>query len=76
MAKPAHLLSAGRIGSLELRNRIIQLTAPASLGGQPVLSLPVPLPGGLTTGLQVIVPDHRSPVLRWALRAFRPDQAS
>ena len=60
----------------ELRNRIIQLTAPASLGGQPVLSLPVALPGGLTTGLQVIVPDHRSPVLRWALRAFRPDQAS
>lgn len=59
----------------ELRNRIIQLTAPASLGGQPVLSLPVALPGGLTTGLQVIVPDHRSPVLRWALRTFRPDRA-
>ena len=59
----------------ELRNRIIQLTAPASLGGQPVLSLPVPLPGGLTTGLQVIVPDHRSAVLRWALRTFRPDRA-
>ncbi|MEY3608480.1 MAG: hypothetical protein RLZZ447_1268 [Verrucomicrobiota bacterium] len=57
-----------------LRNRIITLTAPASLGGQPVLSLPVALPGGLTTGLQVIVPDHRSPVLRWALRTFRPDQ--
>ena len=58
----------------ELRNRIIQLTAPASLGGQPVLSLPFALPGGLTSGLQVIVPDHRSPVLRWALRAFRPDR--
>ena len=59
----------------ELRNRIIQLTAPASLGGQPVLSLPVALPSGLTTGLQVIVPDHRSAVLRWALRTFRPDRA-
>ncbi len=59
----------------ELRNRIITLTAPASLGGQPVLSLPVALPGGLTTGLQVIVPEVRSPVLRWALRTFRPDRA-
>jgi amidase/aspartyl-tRNA(Asn)/glutamyl-tRNA(Gln) amidotransferase subunit A len=59
----------------ELRNRIIQLTAPASLGGQPVLSLPVTLPSGLTTGLQVIVPDQRSPVLRWALRTFRTDRA-
>lgn len=59
----------------ELRNRIIQLTAPASLGGQPVLALPVALPGGLTTGLQVIVPDVRSPVLRWALRTFRTDRA-
>jgi amidase/aspartyl-tRNA(Asn)/glutamyl-tRNA(Gln) amidotransferase subunit A len=59
----------------ELRNRIIQLTAPASLGGQPVLSLPVTLPSGLTTGLQVIVPDQRSPVLRWALRTYRTDRA-
>jgi len=50
-----------------MRTRLITLTAPASLGGLPVLTLPVPLPSGLTTGLQLVVPDAASPVLRWAL---------
>jgi hypothetical protein len=27
----------------------------------------VPLPSGLTTGLQIVVNDPRSPVVRWAL---------
>ncbi len=51
----------------EMRTRLITLTAPASLGGQPVLTVPVPLPSGLTTGLQVVIPDPASPALLWAL---------
>jgi len=46
----------------ELRRNILALTAPASLGGLPCLCLPVPLPGGLTAGLQVIARDPDSPV--------------
>ncbi len=53
--------------TLENRNRIIALTAPASLGGVPVLTLPVPLREGLTTGLQVIVPSAQSPAIAWIL---------
>lgn len=47
----------------DLRRAILTLTAPASLGGLPCLSLPVPLPSGLTAGLQVIVPRADSPVI-------------
>lgn len=54
--------------TLELRGRIIALTAPASLGGRPVLTVPVPLPTGLTTGLQIVVRDARSPAIDWLLR--------
>jgi amidase/aspartyl-tRNA(Asn)/glutamyl-tRNA(Gln) amidotransferase subunit A len=49
------------------RNRILELTAPASLAGLPVLSIPAPLPGSLTTGLQVIVNSLTSPVIEWVL---------
>jgi amidase/aspartyl-tRNA(Asn)/glutamyl-tRNA(Gln) amidotransferase subunit A len=51
----------------ELRRNILTLTAPASLGGLPVLSIPVQLPSGLTAGLQVIVPTVDSPVVPWLL---------
>ena len=51
----------------ELRRNILTLTAPASLGGLPVLSLPVPLGSGLTAGLQVIIPSVDSPVVPWLL---------
>ena len=51
----------------ELRRNILTLTAPASLGGLPVLSIPVLLPGGLTAGLQIIVPEAGSPVVPWIL---------
>ncbi|HEX2851767.1 MAG TPA: amidase [Opitutaceae bacterium] len=54
----------------ENRGRILALTAPASIGGLPVLTLPVKLPSGLTTGLQVIVNHPQSPVLNWALNAW------
>jgi amidase/aspartyl-tRNA(Asn)/glutamyl-tRNA(Gln) amidotransferase subunit A len=51
----------------ENRSRILALTAPASIGGFPVLTVPVALPSGLTTGLQIIVPTPQSPVVAWAL---------
>ena len=49
--------------TLANRQRILELTAPASLGGRPVLTVPVALPSGLTCGLQVVVEHPRSPVL-------------
>ncbi len=51
----------------ELRRNILTLTAPASLAGLPVLSLPVPLKSGLTSGLQIILPSADSPVVAWVL---------
>jgi amidase/aspartyl-tRNA(Asn)/glutamyl-tRNA(Gln) amidotransferase subunit A len=54
--------------TLENRGRILALTAPASIGGLPVLTVPVPLPSGLTTGLQIIVNNPISPVVNWALQ--------
>ncbi len=56
--------------TIENRNRILTLTAPASLGGRPVLTVPVTLPSGLTTGLQIVVRDVHSPVVCWALAKF------
>ena len=53
------------------RQRLLVLTAPASLGGLPVLTLPVALPSGLTVGLQVIVNNPQSPVIPWALERWR-----
>ena len=49
------------------RNRLLDLTAPASLGGLPVLTLPIPLPSGLTTGLQIIAAHASSRVFPWVL---------
>ncbi|MGH7957163.1 MAG: amidase [Opitutaceae bacterium] len=53
--------------TLENRLRVLALTAPASIGGLPVLTVPVSLPSGLTTGLQIIVNNPVSPVVNWAL---------
>jgi len=52
----------------ELRRNILTLTAPASLGGLPVLSLPVNLPSGLTAGLQIIAATPTGPVFEWVLK--------
>jgi amidase/aspartyl-tRNA(Asn)/glutamyl-tRNA(Gln) amidotransferase subunit A len=49
------------------RLRLLGLTAPASLGALPVLSIPIELPSGLSCGLQVIVNNPQSPVIDWAL---------
>ena len=54
----------------ELRNRVIMLTAPGSLGGLPVLTVPVALPSGLTTGLQIVAKEPGSAVFSWALDQF------
>jgi aspartyl-tRNA(Asn)/glutamyl-tRNA(Gln) amidotransferase subunit A len=65
-ATPAPALTKAEC-TLENRTRILTLTSPASIGGLPVLSVPVPLPSGLTTGLQIIVNNPVSPVVKWAL---------
>jgi aspartyl-tRNA(Asn)/glutamyl-tRNA(Gln) amidotransferase subunit A len=50
------------------RERLLALTAPGSLSGLPILTVPVPLASGLTAGLQIVVNHTQSPVLPWALR--------
>ncbi len=56
--------------TLENRSRVITLTAPASLGGLPVLTVPVLLPSGLSSGLQIVVNHPQSPVVNWVLEKF------
>lgn len=51
----------------EMRRAILTFTAPASLGGVPCLTVPVPLGDGLTAGLQILAPEPNSAVFRWAL---------
>jgi len=51
----------------ENRNRVLTLTAAVSIGGYPVLTIPVPLAGGLTTGLQIVVRRAAGPEVNWAL---------
>jgi amidase/aspartyl-tRNA(Asn)/glutamyl-tRNA(Gln) amidotransferase subunit A len=48
---------------------MLGLTGPATLAGLPVLTIPVPLPSGMSTGLQVIVNHPQSPAISWALRS-------
>ena len=52
------------------RVRLLDLTTPASLGGLPVLTLPVALSTGMSTGLQVIVNHLQSPVISWSLQQW------
>lgn len=52
------------------RGRLLALTTPASLAGLPVLTIPLALPSGLSTGLQVAVNHPQSPVVSWALAQF------
>ncbi len=53
--------------NLANRGRLLALTTPVSLAGLPVLSVPVALPSGLTTGLQIVVNHVQSPAISWAL---------
>ncbi len=52
------------------RNRILACTVPASMGSLPVLALPLDLPDGLTTGLQIVLPSVRSAALRSVLKVW------
>ncbi len=52
----------------ENRNRLLDLTTPASLGGLAVLTLPIRLPDGLSSGLQIITESPQSPAISWALK--------
>ncbi|HYP16943.1 MAG TPA: amidase family protein, partial [Opitutus sp.] len=54
--------------TLPNRNRLLALTTPATLGGYPVLTIPMQLPSGLTSGLQVVTRDANSPSIPWALQ--------
>lgn len=65
-ASPAPALTKAEC-TLENRTRILTLTAPASIGGLPILTVPVALPSGLTSGLQIIVNKPLSPAVNWAL---------
>lgn len=56
--------------TLETRRSILRFTAPASLGGIPCLTVPVPLENHLTAGLQILAPDANSPVFDWVLRNY------
>jgi len=58
------------------RLRMLDLTTPASLAGLPALTVPVPLPSGLTTGLQVIASHPRSRVFPWILNAVESGAAN
>ncbi len=62
--------------TLENRTRLLTLNVPASLGALPVLTIPVTLPSGLSTGLQIIVNHPQSPVIHWALHQTRSVQKS
>ncbi len=55
----------------ENRNRLLTLTAPASLGGLPVLTIPVTVDGAETIGLQLVINSMHSPVIPWALERCR-----
>ena len=57
--------------TIENRGRLLALTAPASLGGLPVLTVPVAMEGGETLGLQIVVNAIHSPVIPWALERCR-----
>lgn len=50
------------------RERLLILNTPASVGGLPVLTVPVALPSGLSTGLQIIVNSNQSPAIPWVLK--------
>lgn len=71
-ATPCAALSKAEC-TAENRARLLTLTAPASVSGLPVLTIPVPLPSGLTAGLQIVVNVPQSPVLHAALARAEED---
>jgi amidase/aspartyl-tRNA(Asn)/glutamyl-tRNA(Gln) amidotransferase subunit A len=61
--------------TLANRLRMMNLTTPASLGALPAITIPVPLPSGMSTGLQVIMNHPQSPVASWVLDVCRQSSA-
>jgi aspartyl-tRNA(Asn)/glutamyl-tRNA(Gln) amidotransferase subunit A len=61
--------------TLANRLRMMNLTTPASLGALPAITIPVPLPSGMSTGLQVILNHPQSPVASWVLDVCRQSSA-
>lgn len=53
----------------EARKALLTLTVPASLAGLPVLTIPLALPDGLSSGLQVIVPTATSAAIANLLKS-------
>ncbi len=51
------------------RRRLLSITAPVSLAGWPALVVPVTLSSGLSTGLQIVVRDANSVIVRDLLAA-------
>jgi amidase/aspartyl-tRNA(Asn)/glutamyl-tRNA(Gln) amidotransferase subunit A len=51
------------------RDRILSFTTPASLAGSPLLAIPAPLPNGLHTAVQIIVPKPDAPTIEPLLEA-------
>ena len=77
LAMPATPCAALTEPELTVANRLrmLGLTAPASLGGFPCLTLPVPLASGLTAGLQVVFRHPLSPAIPWVLEAWPQSSA-
>ena len=57
------------------RLRMLGLTAPVSLAGLPALTIPVPLPSGMSAGLQIVARDPQSPAFAWALASAAQSSA-
>ncbi|HEY9250775.1 MAG TPA: amidase family protein, partial [Rariglobus sp.] len=53
------------------RDRIFKITTPVSVAGLPVLTVPVMLPGGFSTGLQIVAPRVDSPAFGEVLRMMK-----
>lgn len=51
----------------DARKALLTLTTPGSLAGLPILTVPIALPSGLTSGLQIVLPSGGSPVMPWLL---------
>ena len=52
----------------ESRKRLLQLNTPVSLAGLATIVLPITLPSGLTTALQIVLSDPLSSVIPWILK--------
>ncbi len=66
---PVSIEPAPKQGQLtqELRDSLLNFTTPVSLAGLPALTVPVPLPSGLSLGVQIVFPSVRSSAINWIM---------